>query len=448
MSVFYIPPDCLFIDFCYNISLGSVFRLLTAIIDHRGELGMSLTTALVAVLPAIIIVFYIYKKDTREHEPFGLLAKLFFFGLLSIISAVLLESFGEQILIRVFEEKTILYLLLDNFLVVAVAEELGKYVAFKLGAWKNKNFDFTYDAIVYAVCVGIGFAIPENLLYVVDGGFSTAIMRAFTSIPGHIAFAVYMGYYFGQAKACEQAGDAAGKKRFLRRALWIPVLWHGAYDFCLSTDYLSLLIVFIALVIVLDILALKLVKKASFGDRRIDARPHIFVNSNEFISLGMFSKGEESFIYLVTDITEQGRWIAKQMIRAEGEGTDYPDRLQRDIDSYNELTRLGIRMPQLYETDMNSRIMTREFIVGPSLAYYLQSNNMKEEYKDQVMAMSKILRENGLNIDYDPSNFIVRDGMVYYVDYESEPYTEERSFENYGLKLWEEAHAGVVSKPE
>ncbi len=398
---------------------------------------MSLATILVAILPAIFIVVYIYRKDTREHEPIGLLVKLFFLGLLSIISAVILEEAGEMLETQFLTQGTIIYHLVDNFLIVAVAEELGKYAAFKIGAWKNKNFDFTFDAIVYAVCVGIGFAIPENILYVADGGLSTAILRALTSIPGHISFGIYMGYYFGQAKACEQAGDQKGKKSFLRKAFWIPVLWHGAYDFCLSTDYLILFIVFIALVVVLDIFALKLVKKASLGDRRIDPRQHIFVNNNEFISLGLFSQGEESFVYLVTDLTEQGRWIAKTVVRAPGEGVDFPDRLQCDIDSYNKLTELGIRMPQLYEVDHNRRTMTREFIAGPSIAFYLASSGMKAEYKEQVMAMSEKLKANGLNIDYDPTNFIVRDGLVYYVDYESEPYTEERNFENYGLKLWE-----------
>ncbi len=398
---------------------------------------MSLATILVAVLPAIFIVAYIYKKDTREHEPIRLLVKLFFLGMLSIISAVILEQLGEIIEVRLFDQDTIIYHLIDNFLVVALAEELGKYVAFKIGAWKNKNFDFTFDAIVYAVCVGIGFAIPENLLYVLDGGISLAVLRALTSIPGHIAFGVYMGYYFGQAKLYDQAGDKENTKKFLRKAFWIPVLWHGAYDFCLSTNYTVLFIAFIVLVIALDVLALRLVKRASRTDQKIDPRDHIFVNGNEFISLGLFAKGEESFIYLVTDLTGQGRWILKQVIRTEGEGVDFPDRLQCDVDSYNRLVKLGIKMPQLYEVDVNRRIIAREFIVGPSLAYYIQSSGMKPEYKEQVQAMSDIARENGLNIDFDPSNFIVRDGIVYYVDYESEPYKDERSFEKYGLKLWE-----------
>ena len=253
---------------------------------------MDLATFLVAVVPAFLIVGYIYKKDKKEHEPIKLLIKLFFLGVLSILPAVLFEMLGERIEISLMPEVTITRLIVDNFLVVALAEELFKLVALRLGAWKNQNFNYTYDAIVYAVCVGIGFAVPETLLYVLDGGMSLAILRSLTSIPGHISFAVYMGYYMGEAKVCGFLGDVQGQKRFMRKAFWIPVLLHGFFDFCLSAEMISLLIVFIIFVICLDIFVLRLVKKASRDDRMIDPGPIIVLDDNEFGSSTFISKDE------------------------------------------------------------------------------------------------------------------------------------------------------------
>ena len=41
-----------------------------------------------------------------------------------------------------------------------------------------------------------------------------------------------------------------------------------------------------------------------------------------------------------------------------------------------------------------------------------------------------------MNIDYFPTNFIMCDGVLYYVDYECNRYMEEWNFENWGVKYW------------
>ncbi|MBR5968689.1 MAG: PrsW family intramembrane metalloprotease [Lachnospiraceae bacterium] len=247
---------------------------------------MSLAAFILAVVPAVVLMVMIYKKDKIEPEPIGLLIKLFFFGVLTILPALALESLGELIEGVIFEEGSIPLLLFDNFLVVAVAEELVKFYAFRFGAWKHKDFDYTFDAIVYMGCVAIGFAIPENILYVLDGGVSLAIIRAVTSIPGHICFGMFMGYYLGRAKACEAAGDIAGRKKNLRLSLIVPVLLHGFFDFTLSTQSLLMLVCYFIFIVILDVFAVKLVLKASREDRRIWPEEELFEAG------GMISEGD------------------------------------------------------------------------------------------------------------------------------------------------------------
>ena len=120
--------------------------------------------------------------------------------------------------------------------------------------------------MVYALCVGMGFAITENIMYVVDDGFQVAVMRAVTSIPGHACFAICMGIYYGEAKRMEVLGYHDSSKSLRRKALWMPVLMHGFYDFCLSVDSWVMIGVFFVYIIVTDIVIFKKIKKYSRED--------------------------------------------------------------------------------------------------------------------------------------------------------------------------------------
>ena len=153
-----------------------------------------------AVLPGIFIIVYIYNLDKREKEPVGLLFKLTGLGALTVISALILELIGDKILPIFFTPNTMLYNAIECFCVVAMAEEVGKYFVLKKFAWNDKNFDYMFDGIIYGVCVGLGFAIVENVSYVLENGVSNAIMRAVTAVPGHATFGIYMGLYMAYAK--------------------------------------------------------------------------------------------------------------------------------------------------------------------------------------------------------------------------------------------------------
>ncbi len=43
---------------------------------------------------------------------------------------------------------------------------------------------------------------------------------------------------------------------------------------------------------------------------------------------------------------------------------------------------------------------------------------------------------HGINIDYFPTNFIVQNDKIFYIDYECNAYMEEWNFENWGKKYW------------
>ncbi len=229
-----------------------------------------LLTAL-AILPGVILLYLVYQLDKIEKEPPKLLVKLLLFGALSIIPAVGLEFLGQNVLSLILLSDSLLYAIINNFLIIALVEEGCKFFFTYIGVWKNKAFDYRFDAVVYAICVSLGFAIVENIMYVHQFGLVNAIMRALMSVPGHCIFALYMGYYIGQAKMQEKMGNP-NKKKSLWKAILIPVLIHGTYDFIATSVNLApnlggiLFILFLLFVIGIEITAIIQIRKFSKED--------------------------------------------------------------------------------------------------------------------------------------------------------------------------------------
>lgn len=227
-----------------------------------------------AIFPGIFLLFQVYRLDKIEAEPIGLVMKVFFLGVISTFGAMALEQVGEGVLGTFFDlgTKTALFHLIDCFLVVALAEEGVKRFVVKKIIWDNPEFDYTFDAIVYCVSASCGFAVFENILYVVfdSEGIYTAIMRAFTAVPGHIIFAIFMGYFMGKAKYAQGHDDPKGCKRNLRLSILVPVLLHGFYDFCIFMQNGWFTLLFLIFIVALEIITARKIAKFAKSDTRVD----------------------------------------------------------------------------------------------------------------------------------------------------------------------------------
>ena len=220
-----------------------------------------------ALLPALILMIYIYKKDHIEKEPVGMLVMLFIFGALTVVIAGLAEVGAIKGLVGVFDEESVPYIFIENFFIVALAEECSKMLVLRTRTWRSPHFNYTFDAVVYAVCVSLGFAALENVMYVLlRNSFSLALFRGVLSVPGHAIDAVFMGYYYGLAKRGECMGDERAKKHNMRLAIIAPVAIHGFYDFCLTMNNDYFLILFFAFEVFITIYAIRKVRKLSRED--------------------------------------------------------------------------------------------------------------------------------------------------------------------------------------
>ena len=112
-----------------------------------------------------------------------------------------------------------------------------------------------------------GFSLWENIMYVTAYGFTTAIARAVTAIPGHACFGVFMGAFYGAAKGHEVNRDLSASKGCRLLAVIVPVLLHGTYDYLAMRNQDGLILVFIVFIAVMFFVAAKTVKKLSVTDR-------------------------------------------------------------------------------------------------------------------------------------------------------------------------------------
>ncbi|WP_431158078.1 PrsW family intramembrane metalloprotease [Winogradskyella poriferorum] len=215
-----------------------------------------MSLVLFAIAPVFVILTYIYIQDKYEKEPLGLLLLNFFLGaVVSIIIVTVIYLFTGHFL-PLTDEFSIWQQFIQAFLVVALSEEFSKYIIVKYFAQPRKAFNEPYDGIVYAVMVSMGFACTENVLYVLDGGYQTAVLRAFTAVPAHATFGILMGYYMGLAKFSKN------RLQLNLTGLFLAVIFHGAYDFFLFINFVPGISIgaFVSLIIAI-VLSKKAIKK-------------------------------------------------------------------------------------------------------------------------------------------------------------------------------------------
>lgn len=179
---------------------------------------------LAALLPALLLFLYIWRKDPQP-EPMGWLLKAVLYGVGICFPVAFLEVAINDVL-GLGEPTNIIGAASHAFLVAAMPEESFKLLALWLLLRKNPFFDEHFDGIVYAVCIGLGFAALENVFYVIEteNWLSVAVVRALLAVPGHYAFAILMGYYYSVYHFVNPS---------LRNAvciLLVPVMAHGIYD--------------------------------------------------------------------------------------------------------------------------------------------------------------------------------------------------------------------------
>lgn len=158
------------------------------------------------------------------------------------------------------------------------------------------------------------------------------------------------------------------------------------------------------------------------------------VNGRDYEVLKLLGKGKGGYSYLVTD--GQNRFVLKQIHHEPCDYYQFGDKLVSELRDYDRLCQVGIRMPKLLDVDTLQERILKEYIEGHTVYELVLWDAVNEMHLQQIYEMCDLLYSAGLNIDYFPTNFVVQQDMIYYVDYECNGYMEQWDFEHWGINYW------------
>lgn len=158
------------------------------------------------------------------------------------------------------------------------------------------------------------------------------------------------------------------------------------------------------------------------------------VNGTEFEVVKLLGKGKGGYSYLVQN--ESGQYVLKQIHHEPCAYYQFGDKLASELRDYERLTQIGIRMPKMLDVDHGQERILKEYIHGDTVMQMVKEDRLDPDYIRQMEEMCRLLYPANTNIDYFPTNFVVCDGVMYYVDYECNEYMEQWDFEHWGIKYW------------
>lgn len=173
------------------------------------------------------------------------------------------------------------------------------------------------------------------------------------------------------------------------------------------------------------------------------------VNGKDYKILKLLGKGKGGYSYLAEDKNQMV--VVKQIHHEPCDYYQFGDKMEAELRDYDRLQKIGIRMPKLLDADRKNERLVKEYINGKTVYEMVLDDTLPATCMQQVKRMCGLLYPANINIDYFPTNFVLQEGVLYYVDYECNNYMDTWNFENWGIKYWSktselfayvESHAG------
>ena len=158
------------------------------------------------------------------------------------------------------------------------------------------------------------------------------------------------------------------------------------------------------------------------------------INDKNYQVLKLLGKGKGGYSYLVAEGGQE--YVLKQIHHEPCEYYTFGDKLASELRDYEKLRAIGIPLPRLIEVDHSQERILKEYIRGETINALVLKDQMKPEYLEQMRAMCRKLYAADTNIDYYPTNFVVQEDILYYIDFECNQYSDTWNFENWGIQYW------------
>jgi len=213
--------------------------------------GYSILFSLVfGLAPTILWLWFWLQEDDDKPEPTRMILKTFMVGGFFVIIAFCLERLvapnanllnSFRLTIAHQGTKTAL-LALWPVLAWALIEEIVKYAAAYVAAFRKKFFDEPVDAMIYMITASLGFAAVENFLFLLstalsDGQigntfFFTGNLRFLGATLLHVTTSAILGAFIGFSFF----KSSSIKKRYLGAGLFTATALHSLFNFFIIVD--------------------------------------------------------------------------------------------------------------------------------------------------------------------------------------------------------------------
>ena len=160
----------------------------------------------------------------------------------------------------------------------------------------------------------------------------------------------------------------------------------------------------------------------------------ITVNEKAYRIVCLLGKGKGGYSYLAEQ--DGHPVVVKQIHHEPCDYYTFGNKIEAELRDYERLLKAGIRIPRMHTVDTGTERIVKDYIEGPTVMELVQTDVSVERYLPQVRDMAAKAMAAGLNIDYYPTNFVVHDGLLWYVDYECNDYSEQWDFEHWGIQYW------------
>ena len=158
------------------------------------------------------------------------------------------------------------------------------------------------------------------------------------------------------------------------------------------------------------------------------------VNGKQYAIVKLLGKGKGGYSYLALD--GDRKVVLKQIHHEPCSYYAFGNKIEAELNDYQRLKSIGIPMPTLIDVDVEQERIVKEYIDGQTVFDMVLNDNLPQYCVEQVKQMCSKLYPANTNIDYFPTNFVLQDGILYYIDYECNDYMPEWNFENWGIKYW------------
>lgn len=158
------------------------------------------------------------------------------------------------------------------------------------------------------------------------------------------------------------------------------------------------------------------------------------VNGKQYTVVKLLGKGKGGYSYLAID--GKNKVVLKQIHHEPCDYYSFGNKIEAELNDYQRLRRISISMPKLIDVDVRQERIVKEYIDGQTVFDMIMNDTLPLCCVEQIKQMCALLYPANTNIDYFPTNFVLQDGILFYIDYECNDYMPEWNFENWGIKYW------------